>query len=369
GATIVFIWSFTELGTPLMFDFYAVTPVQVFWGLSEVAQNPRPFALVVVMLAVAVLSYVVARLALGRQAYAMEGKAAVAASTTVLRGWRGRAALALFLLVTALAILPHVGVVIWSFSVQGTWYRSVLPRAWTLSHYQAALSHELTTDAIHNSLVYALAAMVLAVAMGLAIAYLVVRRRVPGRWLLDTLSMLPLAVPGLVLAFGYVAMTLTWPLGKGGPLEGWLSVVGQSPNPVPLLVIAYAMRRLPYVVRSAAAGLEQTSSSLEEAALSLGASPLYTLRRVVTPLILAHLIAGGILVFAFAMLEVSDSLVLAQKQQHFPITKAIWELYNRLGDGPAIASALGVWGMALLSVTLLGASVLMGKKLGAIFRV
>ncbi|MEP0761214.1 MAG: iron ABC transporter permease, partial [Chloroflexota bacterium] len=62
-------------------------------------------------------------------------------------------------------------------------------------------------------------------------------------------------------------------------------------------------------------------------------------------------------------------LVLAQKQQHFPITKAIWELYNRLGDGPAIASALGVWGMALLSVTLLGASVLMGKKLGAIFRV
>ncbi len=69
------------------------------------------------------------------------------------------------------------------------------------------------------------------------------------------------------------------------------------------------------------------------------------------------------------MLEVSDSLILAQREADYPITKAIYTLFERLGDGPYIASALGVWGMALLAVTLIGASVMMGKKMGAIFRV
>jgi iron(III) transport system permease protein len=69
------------------------------------------------------------------------------------------------------------------------------------------------------------------------------------------------------------------------------------------------------------------------------------------------------------MLEVSDSLILAQKQTHYPVTKAIFDLYIRLDDGPYIASAMGVWAMALLTVTLVGAGMMMGKKLGAIFRV
>jgi len=79
--------------------------------------------------------------------------------------------------------------------------------------------------------------------------------------------------------------------------------------------------------------------------------------------------AISLLAFSFAMLEVSDSLILAQKQQDFPITKAIYELYQLLGDGRFIASALGVWAMVFLGVTILGASLVLGKKLGAIFRV
>ncbi len=69
------------------------------------------------------------------------------------------------------------------------------------------------------------------------------------------------------------------------------------------------------------------------------------------------------------MLEVSDSLILAQKQQDFPITKAIYELYQLLGNGRFLASALGVWAMVFLGITILGASLNLGKKLGAIFRV
>ena len=108
---------------------------------------------------------------------------------------------------------------------------------------------------------------------------------------------------------------------------------------------------------------------LEEAALILGASRLRTMRRVVMPLIAANILAGGLLAFSFAMLEVSDSLVLAQSEEHFPITKAIYSLFERLGDGAYVASAMGVWGRALLAVTLVGASMMLGKKLGAIFRI
>ena len=67
--------------------------------------------------------------------------------------------------------------------------------------------------------------------------------------------------------------------------------------------------------------------------------------------------------------EQDDSLLLAQQTGDYPITKQIWAFMDRLGDGPYIASAMGVWGMALLTVTIFAASTLLGKKLGSIFRV
>jgi iron(III) transport system permease protein len=172
--------------------------------------------------------------------------------------------------------------------------------------------------------------------------------------------MLPLAVPGLVLAFGYLAMAQE---GK------FFAFLNPTRNPTFLLIIAYSVRRLPYVVRSAAAGFQQTSETLEEAAQNLGAPPFKAVVRITLPLITANLIAGGLLAFAFAMLEVSDSLILAQKQAYYPITKAIMELFQLLGDGKFIASALGAWAMAFLGVTILGLSILLGKKVGALFRV
>jgi iron(III) transport system permease protein len=272
-------------------------------------------------------------------------------------------------MVIGIAILPHISVILVSLSADGSWYRSVLPRALTLGHYAEALAHPLAVGAIRNSLFYATCAVVIDLVLGLLIGYLIVRTRIWGRSVLDALAMLPLAVPGLVMAFGYVAMTLRWPFAKGDPLHGVIDVIGAEPNPIPLLIIAYAVRRLPYVVRSAVAGLQQTSPEMEEAAMNLGAGRLRAVRTVIIPLIAANLIAGGLLAFSFAMLEVSDSLILAQREQHFPITKAIYVLFERLGDGLYLASAMGVWGMALLAVTLIGASMVMGKKMGAIFRV
>jgi len=374
GGTIVFIWAFTELGTPLMFDFYDVTPVQIFWGIQEVQASPRPFALTAVMLILAVLMYMAGKLAFGGKSHEMKGKAIATSGTAKLTGWKSLLAAFGFGFVIFIAVLPHIGVILSSFTAEGSWYYSILPTEWTTTHYASALQHPLAMGSIRTSLMLATIAMVLAIILGLAIAYLNVRAKIKGGWLLDTLGMLPLAVPGLVMAFGFVAMSLRWPFngelfGMAAPFAGWFDILGPEPNPFPLLIIAYAIRRMPYVLRAAAAGLEQTSGELEEAALNLGAPPLVAVRRIVVPLIMANLIAGGILAFSFAMLEVSDSLILAQKEEHYPITKAIYDMYQRLGDGPYISSAMGVWGMALLTVTLIGASQLLGKKMGAIFRV
>ena len=162
------------------------------------------------------------------------------------------------------------------------------------------------------------------------------------------------------MAFGYLAMS------QEGKLFGFLN---PTENPTILLVIAYAMRKLPFVVRSAVAGLQQTSEAYEEAAQNLGCPPLRAALQITLPLIMANLLAGALLAFSQCMLEVSDSLILAQKMEYYPITKAIYELIGFLGSGRYLASALGVWAMVFLGVTIVGASLLLGKKLGAIFRI
>ena len=369
GATIVFIWSFTELGTPLMFGYNEVTPVQIFNGLKEVENSAKPYVLTAIMLFAAIFLYVLGKFVFGGRGYAMYSKASRAGGESRLPGWRGWAATAAFAAVCFVAILPHLGVVLTSVTVPGQWYRTVLPTEFTGAHYSEALGAADAFNAIVNSLKLAFAAMALDMVLGVVIAYLLVRTQVRGRALLDALCMLPLAVPGLVMAFGFVAMSLRWPFGADGPLGGFASIFAVDPNPVPFLIVAYAVRRLPYIVRSTVAGLEQTSGELEEAAINLGASRLTAIRRIIVPLIAANLIAGGLLVFSFSMLEVSDSLILAQQAGDFPVTKQIWAFMDRLGDGPAIASAMGVWGMALLTTTIFAASVLLGKKLGSIFRV
>jgi iron(III) transport system permease protein len=368
GATIVFIWSFTELGTPLMFDYYRVTSVQVFNGLKEVENSAEPYALTIVMLSTALILYGLGRGVLKGRTYAMQTRAARAGSETVLTGARGWLATGLFAAVACAALMPHLGVILTSLTVPGQWYQSVLPKAFTTGHYAQALGGADAFQSIVNSLRLSVAAMMFDIGLGLLIGYLIVRTKVIGRSVIDALCMLPLAVPGLVMAFGFAAMSLRWPF-KGGPLESVASIFGPSPQPFLFLIVAYSIRRLPYIVRSTVAGLEQTSGDLEEAAVNLGASRFTAVRRVIVPLIAANLIAGGLLVFSFSMLEVSDSLILAQQGKHFPATKQIFAFTERLGDGPYIASAMGVWGMSLLMVTLLGASLLLGKKLGSVFRV
>lgn len=370
GGTIVFIWSFTELGTPLIMNYTKCASVQVFDALKEIGSNPFPYALVFVMLTMSVTLYAIGKFVFGGKAYAMQSKAATASATVKAQGVRGALVLLPFILVIVLALTPHMGVIATSFASPGSWYQTLLPEVFTTNNYIEALGHSMTVSSIRNSLVYSSMAVVFNAILGIAIAYVIVRSSIPFRGVLDALSMLPLAVPGLVMAFGYLTISsqlsnMEWV--KESPF--WQNLLDVRTNPTLFLVIAYAIRRLPYMVRSAVAGLQQTSVTLEEAAANLGARFSTIMRRITVPLIMANLIAGGLLAFSFSMLEVSDSLMLAQREDFYPITKTIYELFQLIGTGKYIASALGVWAMMFLTVTIIGSSLILGKKMGAIFRV
>ena len=358
GASIVFIWAFTELGVPLVFDFARVAPVQIFDGLKGLDKNPIPYALTAILLIVAAGVFALSKGVMGRSPLGTAPRPKGRSSALETKGWKSAACSLFFLTVFLIASVPHLGVVL--LSVAGRWYGTVLPDEFTLRHYTEALGNGLVVPSIQNSLMYAGCATWIALMIGLGVAWVVVRSDLKFRNLLDAVVMLPLAVPGLVMAFGYLALS------QEGKAFHFL--VGAGESPFLLIVVAYAFRLLPYIVRAAVAGLQQSNPALEEAAMSLGATPLRTLRRVALPLIGANLTAGAILAFAFAMLEVSDSLILAQQAQHYPITKAIYTLLSTLGNGTELAAALGVWAMVFLSVAIMGAAVIGGKR-GGLFKV
>jgi iron(III) transport system permease protein len=353
GAIIVFIWAFTDLGTPLIFEYREVVAVQIFNMVTDLHQNPMGYAFVVAVIALTLFFFYLSKRILGGGRYEMLGRGHV---TSGMRHASLTVTLLAYIVVigiSALALIPHFGVLLTSISEK--WFLSVLPNDYTLKFYRATFSHDLALVSIKNSLLLSGLSTVLDVVVGVVIAYLLARKRVPGSAVLDALAMLPLALPGLVLAFGYVAAFSATPLDA-------------RENPVPLLVIAYAVRRLPYMVRAAYAGFQQTSVVLEEASINLGASPMRTFFQITMPLVFANLIAGAVLSFSFAMLEVSDSLILASKEPHYPITKAIYALLGRIADGPYIASAMGMLGLLLLAASLLIAGRFFGRRMGELFR-
>lgn len=358
GGIVVFVWSFTELGTPLMLGYDRVTPVQIYHGLTELGANPLPFALVVILLVVSVALYLLARLVFLRRHDALAGKHAGLWVPVALRGWHALVAAGIVAGIVVLAVAPHAAVAL--IALSGSWYGTVLPESLTGRHLHDALAHPAVVPGVVNSLAYAGGATVLALVLGTFIAWVGTRWQPRGWQVLDTLAMLPLAIPGVILAFGFLVMVMSIPALR--------AVFDPIRDPTAILIIAYAVRRLPHVVRAGAAGLAQVPPVYEEAAASLGAGLAQRLRRITLPLIAGSLAAGALLTFSFSMLEVSDSLILAQRHDAFPITKVLFELVSILGQGPAIACAFALWAMLFLGSCLWLSSAMVGRGITTLFR-
>lgn len=351
GAIIVFIWAFTDLGVPLILNFGGVLPMRIFHALQDINVNPVGYAMVIWVLGIALLAFFVARLFLGRKHFATLGRGNSRSRERSIghHGWWIYPLLTVLLLVS---LLPQFGVALTSLA--DNWFMSIVPET-SLDHYRTLFDNPLVGLSVRNTLIYSLWGMALNLLLGFVVAYFLVRLRLPFSSLLDAMVMAPLAIPGIVLAFGLLT-------GFSGT---WLDA---RENPAALISIAYAIRHFPFIVRTAAAGLQQVPVSLEEAAWNLGTPPARTLWLITAPLIRANIVAGALLAFVLSIMEVSSGLILALREPTYPIAKLMYAISGRVVDGPQVAAALGILGMALVIGGLLIASRLLGRSLGVLFR-
>jgi iron(III) transport system permease protein len=351
GMALVFVWAFTDLGTPLLMEYRQVIPYQAFSLVTDLDRNPMGFALAALMGAVGLGGYWVSQALSRGQARSGKGfRPAPEKTPRPAAAWTT----SLFLgAVLALAAVPSLAVCSQAFARD--WFLSIAPAGYTLETFGNLLRHRITRGSIQTSLFLSSLAVLADLALGWWLARMVLIERRAWARLWETLAMLPLALPGIILAFGYVSLFAGTRLDPAG-------------NPLFLLVMAYAMRRLPFAFRSALTGYRNMPDRIDEAAQTLGQGFWGRVRDIHLPLLNPYLLAAGLLVFAFSMLEVSDSLILAMKEFYYPITKAMYFLASRAGDGLNLAAALAVVGMAILAAAVAVATRLLGKGFGEMFR-
>jgi iron(III) transport system permease protein len=178
------------------------------------------------------------------------------------------------------------------------------------------------------------------IVLGTAIAYLIFRSQLPARQWLDYLASISLAIPGLVLAIGYLRVFrgVDIPFTDTPVVATWV-----------LIMIAYAIRRLPYALRSCMAALQQIHISLEEASNSLGGNKISTIRRIMIPLMAGGILAGFVTSFITAAVELSATILLTSAQSQAPMSYGIY-LYMQSIAGRGPGAALGVIAVIVVAI-------------------
>jgi len=251
--------------------------------------------------------------------------------TIDLGRWRYLAAaifVAYFLLIVAAPLL----VLLWS-SVQK--FYSVPSMAalknLTLEPYRVILDHPTFARALWNSLLLCVGSATIIMLVTAVICWIVVKTKIPGRWLLDNLASLPIVFPGLVLGLSIMVFYLNVDIGIYGTI--WI------------LLLAYVTRFMPYGIRYNTASMMQIHKELEESAAMSGASWGSTFVRVVLPLLKPGLLAGWIYIAIVSLRELSSSILLYSPGTEV-VSILIWELWE---NGQYVElSALGVMLIVLL---------------------
>lgn len=206
----------------------------------------------------------------------------------------------------------------------------------TLAAYRAELADGASLRALANSLALGLSAATVVVLLSAVAAWIVVRTRVRGRWLLDGLASLPIVVPGVVVGLALVFVYLRLPIAVYGTL--WI------------LLIAYVTQGLPYGMRFATTAMSQLGADVEEAARLSGAGWWQTFRRILLPMLAPTLAAGWLYVLVTSTRELSSSIVLYSPGSEV-LAVRIFQHYQ--GGGFPQLAALGMIGTVLTAATLL----------------
>ena len=337
GASLVFLKVFDDLGTPLLLDINNMLAPQAYLRISSIGINdPMGYVIAVILVVTSILAVWVAKIALGGKDYSMLQKGGGGMIKREMKPRQKITAYSVVGLILFLVLSPHIALTLLSFGT--IWSFSVVPDAYTLSHYKSIIFDN--SIFIKNTMLYCTIAAFIDIVLAFFISYIVLRTKIKGRHLLDYIAMSAIAIPGLVLGIGYLRTfnAFTNPL-DDKPLASWWFMI----------VLILAVRRLPYALRAANAALMQISKFLEESAESLGARKVTIFRKILVPLMTGGLLAGFITSFSTATVELSATIMLVSTETDAPLAYGIYS-YMQTAAGRGPGAALGMIGVLIVAV-------------------
>ncbi len=347
GAIIVFIKALGNFGVPaILGGEYYVLPTMIYFQVHGFFNLNGASAIAMVnvlltLLAILLMSHVnkgrghVTVTGSTRRAVQINGLGARIFANTFCWG------------LLLIALTPHIMVFYSSFAVR--WIGTLFPTEFGFDNYFRILSE--VQAPFTNSIILASSATVICVVFGTLTAYTSVRRRFFGKWALDLTIMLPFVLPGIVTG---VAFLTTFN-------SGWIILSGTST----ILILAYCVRRIAYIFRTVSAALGQVDNKLEEASAICGATWGRTMRKITLPLVSPGIIAGGILVFATLISEMSVTIMLYSARWK-TMSIAIYEYV--IADELLDASAMGSIAIVATLLLVFLSSKIIGKSMAEMFR-
>ena len=337
GAALVFLKVFDDVATPLVLNVTNILAAQAYLRITSIGiDDPIGYVASVIMVVASMVALWGSTWVMRGKDYATLQRGGSSLATRKLKPWQAVFAYGWIILVLLLVLSPHLGILLLSFSK--VWSYSVLPDTYTLANYVTVFRD--SPFMLWNTALYCGIAGGLDVLIGVAIAYLMLRTRLPGRHVLDFIATGAVAIPGVVLGIGYLRTFRDFnvPFTDAPFTSFWL-----------LIAFAYTVRRLPYALRSCVAALQQLHVSMEEAAENLGASNRRTILRVVVPLMAGGILAGFVTSFLTAAVELSATIMLVSATSDAPASYGIY-LYMQSIAGRGPGAALGVVAVALVGL-------------------
>ena len=351
GALLVFIWTFADFATPLVVGVDNLLASQAYLNIVQFVDR-RLFKMGIVISAIMVILAILF-LIIAKKYVAIKDYSSLSYSVIERKQLRPAAKLGtvLFLgLIIILAFIPYLGIALDSFG-RG-WALTPFPVKYTLQYFERVAFE--TPKFIINSLLYAGISVLICIAVGVPLAWVGARTKLPGREILDSLTTLILALPGTGIGIAYMrAFREPLPYFDMSLIGMWI-----------VIPIVLGVRRLPYTVRGTFASLQIVHRSFEEAAESVGATKMTTFKDVTLPLIWKGVLVGSLYSFILALQEASATLLLVVPG-HEMMTVGIFNFY--IGGSVNEAAALGLILIVLGAFCLFVINRVAGTKMGGVF--
>jgi iron(III) transport system permease protein len=351
GALLVFIWTFADFATPLVVGVDDLLASQAYLNIVQFVDR-RLFKMGIVISAIMVILAILF-LIIAKKYVAIKDYSSLSYSVIERRKLSpaARAGVMLFLgLVITLAFIPYLGIALDSFG-KG-WALTPFPVKYTFQYFERVAFE--TPKFIINSLLYAGISVLICIVVGVPLAWVGARTKLPGREFLDSMTTLILALPGTGIGIAYMrAFREPLPYMEVAFIGMWM-----------VIPVVLGVRRLPYTVRGTFASLQIVHKSFEEAGESVGATKSTTFKDITLPLIWKGVLVGSLYSFILALQEASATLLLVVPG-HEMMTVGIFNFY--IGGSVNEAAALGLILIVLGAACLFVINRVAGSKMGGVF--